>query len=471
RKPPLHPDVVTYNTLLRSATLLSRNDVAIKVLEKFRSRQENSEHFVTTGPAPPLLEGQSLRRERRLRHPTAQRIQSEQIIVPDFVNTATQPLMRADLYTLSTYITHLVSIGRPDMVADSIFRLLPELHIIDHPATNPSIREWSREERLQRRQECIIRAVKYGPFVFSTLLNALQKAGRTGLAERVWQLARQAERASWMPHAPPDIIPWCLPIEAYTSIMQCYSSESKKGLACIQGTRFSRTLSEFYSFTQPGVTRSPQGRSGKIFVKGWAYFFSRMQAREQGFQDAQLPLRAETARAVGWLLHRTMRKSAISVWQELMEVQPDSLSEFSPTRMARLQGLKFPEPDARFFNVVLDIFGRRPHIQARRIRPSPSWWVRKLRIAQEHYGTSGWLSLANDHALVEVAKEMAQAGHALPLGLRRALVGRVRFRVRRGIPRRHQVRPWAFLPRISPNFQPFTLPVVRTRGLPAGRLN
>jgi len=48
RKPPLNPDVITYNTLLRSASLLRRDDLANQVLDILRKRGENADHAIRT---------------------------------------------------------------------------------------------------------------------------------------------------------------------------------------------------------------------------------------------------------------------------------------------------------------------------------------------------------------------------------------------------------------------------------------
>ena len=402
-------------------------------------------------------------------HSLSKRIQAEKMTVPNFVETPRRALLQADLYTLSSYITHLVSIGLPDLVADMIFELLPELHIVDHPAGAPAPR-WTDKEKQERRNHCIARAIEYGPFVFSALLNALRKAGKTGLAERVWLLAQEAERASWIPRTlPGSAPPWCLPIHAYTSMMQCYANESKKGLACVRGTRFANSLSSsLHSMRQGSPWVSQPNRKGKIYTRGWAHFFLRMQAKAQGFQNLEPPLRAEVSRAIGSMLLKAMRNGAISVWRELMAVQQDQVRHSPPQWAARLNSLELPVPDERFFNAVLDIFGRRPSMQARRLRSTSSWWNRKLRLSRKVFATTGWLSLSYDTTLVEIARGMAQAGFTLPIGLQRVLVGRVTFRVN-NVTREAKIRPWAFPPRLKSNFQPFSLPVVRTRGLPLGR--
>ena len=473
RMPPLQPDSVTYNTLLRSSSLLSRNDIAREVLEKFRQRMENSDHAVSrmASDISHLIVQRKIERDKS-RSPLYERIQAEKFTVPNFVESPNRPHLRADLYTLSSYITHLVSIGKAHLVADMIFQLLPELQVIDHPAGNLSLDEtWTHKLRVKRRKECIARAVEYGPFVFSALLNALRKAGKTGLAERVWLLARQAERASWIPrNSPGSHPPWCLPIHAYTSMMQCYANESRKGFVCIRGTRYSTSLSPSLYSMQRELPWAPQrNQSGKIYARGWAYFFLKMQAKEQGFHNSGLALRAEAGRAVGLMLYKAMRSGAMSVWQELMLVQPDRVRLIPPQWATQLESLELPVPDARFFNAVLDIFGRYPGMQARRTRSGLSWWRRRLRNARRRFASTGLLRSTYDQTLIQIAKEMAQEGYSLPIGLQRALVGRGMFRVRTTTSQTHEIRPWAFPPHRKPHLRPFALSVTKTRGLPLGR--
>lgn len=483
RRPPLKPDVVTYNTLLRSASLLRRGDLANQVIDILRKREENADHAIRTlvhngSDGEVESPNSDLKMELGGFSQTHHRITTERMSIPDIKTPGSESChvrlftMRADAFTFSSYITHLVSTGRPDIVANMIFHLLPELNVVDHPACDsPSAWEWTQGEGFPSRQECIQRAVAYGPFTFAALLNALEKAGKTGLAERVWLLAREAEQASWVPSDSPDApTPWCLPIQAYTSMMRCYANESKKGVALIHGSRFTKALSSSLSLMQDRQAWVPRPtRTRNIYVRGWAYFFLKMQTREQDFGSAEPPLRWKTSRDVGYLLLKSMRTGAASVWQELLTLEQENVHHRSPHWATRLQSLNLPVGDARFFNVVLDIFGRRPAMQARRLRASPSWWKRKLRIAQQLYGDSGWLPMAYDHTLVEIARRMTQAGYTLPLGLRRALLGRLSSRVQDGEFQDSQVRPFAF-PRLTlPNFRPFSLRVTKSRGLPLGR--
>ena len=104
--PPIQPDSVTYNTLLRYSSLLCRNNLACKVIEKFRQWKENSNHMVSRTPS----HISHLDVQLAGIHSLSKRIQAEKMTVPNFVETPRWALLQADLYTLFSYITHLVSI-------------------------------------------------------------------------------------------------------------------------------------------------------------------------------------------------------------------------------------------------------------------------------------------------------------------------------------------------------------------------
>ena len=92
-----------------------------------------------------------------------------------------------------------------------------------------------RDMRKKSRQERLHRAASLGPDFFVAVLNALCKAGKTGLTERVWLLAKQAERISWVAG---DIPPWFLPcacIYYHDAVLCCRGL--RKGLAMVRTRR------------------------------------------------------------------------------------------------------------------------------------------------------------------------------------------------------------------------------------------
>ncbi|KIJ26030.1 hypothetical protein M422DRAFT_71992 [Sphaerobolus stellatus SS14] len=454
REPPLSPNMQTYNTLLRASTLINRNDLAADVLDRLRERPENLQH-------PIVLSGSRNGACLDLRAPTKREIQEGSGYVPGFRRRIKEesllipPIDPSQVYamdkcSIASYITHLVAIGRPDVAGELVFQLFPELDIQLGGFNN---------QAQALRNRCIARGVEYGPYVFSALLNALRKAGKTGLLERVWHLARQAERASWdLAGQPGQPEPWRLSIHAYTCVLQCYGDESRKGLMLIRGSLY-----------EPPVL--PQGESqrgqGRIYVQGWAYYLIRTQARYQGFVAPEMALRREASRKSGLLFYKTMQQEAVSVWQAFKRTLPESY----PDDLMPLLRVQTPIPDEYFFNALLDIFGRRPHMQARRRSGRHSRWERKLRIARDNYARHGVLCNSYDPILLDVAKDMAAYGYELPVGFHRISFGHgyARHNVQKDMPKRTKVIPYAYPPTTPKSNQVFSLPVVKERGLPLYR--
>ncbi|KAF9076698.1 hypothetical protein BDP27DRAFT_1163993, partial [Rhodocollybia butyracea] len=222
------PNVGTFNILLSAGRILRSPIIAETVLQKFQSLNERglgTIHAVSSPSSSPtnfdttkwFSNGRFSKSLRRLAS------ESHELSIPQ------SKRIHADSYTLSSYISYLVSTGRPQVVPSILFQLLPELAIVDHPSWGDLDPEDVKLLRRQSREECLRRVVIYGPHFFVNVLNAVVKAGRTGLAERVWHLAKEAERASWLTAFNENRVkPWCLPVHAYTLMLVCYGSEARK---------------------------------------------------------------------------------------------------------------------------------------------------------------------------------------------------------------------------------------------------
>ncbi|KAF8164892.1 hypothetical protein B0H34DRAFT_215989 [Crassisporium funariophilum] len=171
--------------------------------------------------------------------------------------------LEADNYTLATRISHLTATGHPHLVVAATTALLPGLTKLLYPSlpssssSSPSSPSSSSSSSLsaeehereltalhaQYRAAGLRKAVDLGPVVFTAILNACKKAGRTGVAEKVWGWAREAEGLSWVlamqdlqgaegregregregekgrdgrEKGRERVEPWCLPVAAYT---------------------------------------------------------------------------------------------------------------------------------------------------------------------------------------------------------------------------------------------------------------
>ncbi|KAF8529246.1 hypothetical protein BU17DRAFT_37311 [Hysterangium stoloniferum] len=391
---PVKPDIVTYNILLRSASLLTRNDLANKILHELSKQPENSRSIINS-------------------------------------------LQLADGYTLSSYITHVVSTGQPEAVVHLVSQLLPA---VSPRNTTDREQDLFKDRQLQIHRETVQRAIEYGPYILSALLNALCKAGRTGLAERVWKIAREAEETSWREQSSLEKhSPWCLPIQAYTSMLQCYANENKKGLA-----RINRHI---------------------LHAKN----------QEGGVHNFK-PLRSEISRLAAWRVVNEMRDAATTVWEEFMRIYTYQQSKQVPLGWAhRPHSMPFLTPDARFFNVLLNIFGH-ANMWLRGLRQNCSKGQRMVRFARARFTRQGELFWVHDINLVEVLRLMAQFGYEVPLGFRRVLVGRPSITIQSGVARAYKVPPWAF-PEVRERAwalrrrRLYSLEVFKTRGLPVQKIS
>lgn len=205
-----YPDIVLYNILIRAATLLRRNDIVEKCLEYLAS--DEMVQVLIQGYTPVSQENTSLKGRRYLLGAHA----------PLLIPKPRGPL-KADMYTITSILSFLISSGRPELVGSIVLSFLPELA----PVRFLTDAEWEA-----RQQALLLRALELGPRFLSIALNGLEKAGRTGLAEGLWVLAKTAERASWDLEPDEDGTPraWCLPIHAYTVMIRIYAREAKKGI-------------------------------------------------------------------------------------------------------------------------------------------------------------------------------------------------------------------------------------------------
>ncbi|KAH9950167.1 hypothetical protein B0H21DRAFT_776953 [Amylocystis lapponica] len=434
RNPPLLPDIVTYNILIRSGTLLRQTPITDAALTALRLNQMNLKHGITVKPrvyglaAPPTRSRSSQYYSSRFSK-ELQRLSTETLKMPDVARLA-PPGVRADAFTLSSYVAHLTSTGTPEIVADVLFYILPELFAVDHPSWGSLTLEEHRALRKSSRREYMLRAVEYGPRVFAAIINALAKAGRTGLAERVWILAKRAERASWIPGFAPGVAPWCLSVHAYTSMLQCYAAEARKGL-----TLRRRRVHHLAVGETEGDQWKPRSSD---HVRGWAHFIltrRKIRARTRLSRHA-------AAQLTGKLLFESMESGGQDIY----------------------------EPDARFFNAALDLFGRRANMHARRQRCGPERWRRNLRIANRWFEQRGTMSRNFSPMLQRIGEAIIAAGYSVPPGFRHLFVGHWPEGSHYREERHYELdrRPLIFPP-LRYSWRPHAIPTAKTRGLPLGR--
>ncbi|KAH7888155.1 hypothetical protein F5I97DRAFT_959271 [Phlebopus sp. FC_14] len=440
RLPNLQPDVATYNIFIRSGTLLRRNDIACSALQELRKLKQNRNHGIMVTSSPDS--------KSTSRHGSKEKLTSDDVSRLLTLRRTSTPIA-ADAFTLTSYILHLTSTGQPHIVARVLFHVLPELSIIDHPSWG-NVPHGQRAALMRRTcQQHLNRAATLGPHFFTAVLNALVKSGNTGLAERVWLLAKQAERASWSTRRgsrnDTGKEGWCLPVHAYTIMLQLYGSEARKGLLIRKGQ---------------GRAPNPQGDDrwfphphSKQRVTGWAsYVLARSETERRYRTKRSLQLRMGTA------LYRSMFRAARNVYDCLTRLG-------SPTNLQKYH----LQPDARFFKAALDLYGRQSCTIKRASRTSPSYWRQKERAARMQYSRHGLIKTKWNPFLKRIVVEMTSAGYALPKAFRRMFVGSWYY----GSIREHSRpllnhQPLGFpLPRQK--FLPHSLETIKTRGLPVRR--
>ncbi|ESK93123.1 proteophosphoglycan 5 [Moniliophthora roreri MCA 2997] len=369
------PDIVTLNILIAAGTRLRDPAISESALSALRVDPENAhltEHIFSaitrTIPAPS-------------HSPLHQVNESLEAKAP----------LKADSFTINSYIAHLVATGRVELVSKLVFRLLPELHVVDHPSWGSATPEEIKQYRWESRTDCIRRVVSYGPYFIVSLLSALRKAGQTGLVERVWMLGKEAERASWVPGFCEGTEPWLLPVHAYTVMISCYADEVEK--------RWWKRL----PLTEEEHKWVPR-RNSK--VRGWARFILSSRRREKTH-------RFSAGKIGGVTIYKAMMSGIRSVYDDLLRLQN-----------GRHHFPELPKPDLRFFNAMLRITTRHPKMMPRNPYTPPSHWKQHLRFANWIYARFGSPRQYPNAMIETVVEDMLEAGYQIPLGMQYLLVGR-----------------------------------------------
>ncbi|OJT07614.1 hypothetical protein TRAPUB_1520 [Trametes pubescens] len=474
RKPPLEPNLVTYNILLRSGTLLRNMSISEAALSALRNvakggtlqkmfRQLDADMAEAQNAATaskPAEDSESLASPNGEGAPTSnspalarslQRLQTKTLTLPENVRNPTQKL-RADKYTLSSFITHLSSTGQPDAIAKMLFDVFPELYLIHHPA-RPT--QFASRPPFLDRSKALQRAVAHGPYVYASLLSALTKAGEVGLAERVLILAQRAERAS---HATPH--PWSLTVHAYTAMLQGYAGAAGRGRMG-RRDRDSR---------RPGalLLQEAEGREHALAHQnrqsGYALFVQQMS--EQDRRPRKL-VRPQEARRNARLLYRSMVSGGRALLEGLVR---NRLVRLGRVRRATPQdaGERRIHLDARFFNAALTLFAPRPKRIANR-RRSRGYWTRRLQPSGPRLRSDTAPKASATFQML--AKTMVAYGFDVPLAYRHLLEGTSKAQTWDAKWKRKTVSryPYAFPKVPKESVQPFSIPTFKTRGLPVRR--
>lgn len=417
RRPQLAPDIVTHNILLRGSTLMRRNDIAESILRIVKSRIPGDMHDAFVLQYPPSsfqgrnrnsrIESRTTDLELERCHGRFRRLLEDtrkcELSIPK-----PKGLLEPDNTFLTSYVAHLVAIGRPNAVEIVIMQVLPELE--------PPKRDTTSEERIARWQTSVARGVTLGPHFFAVALNALRKAGLGKLARRVWRLARAAETKSLQGSGR---VPWCLSVHAYTVMLQLYA-DRMRGWHIDNRTTWARRLGH------PRLPRDPRRAISEI-QKGMQVFRA-------------LPLAAD-------MVH----EAAVRARKEGREWKHPPAP---------------PKADARFYNAALSLASRRPGMRPLGSRRDKRRrWNHMLCKARQRFLLTGQKPHGWTPELEEIAKSLRKSGYALPIGFELRLIGRdeqitSQDKVDLG------TRPYSFGRVVRVRFAPHRIPTVKRKGLP-----
>jgi hypothetical protein len=447
RMPPLRPDITTYNILIRAGTLTRQSDIVDNAVALLRQIPGNQGHAIFI--KPPLKQGPAIASASSLPCTKEQKACSwldnlgsegaNNLLSRDDVEE-----LKADAYTTVHYISHLTSTGSPYVIAEKLFYILPELTVVDHPSWGHADRAQITAARKLSRRARLERAVVLGPELFTAVLNALSKAGKTGLAERVWRLAKSAERYSWSPDVQKKlgIEPWCMPTAAYTIMLQRYAAESR------MRPWLRSTAEELARGEKAWVPRTRHS------VKGWAQYIIRSRTLAKGYP------RYIAAYKMARILHKSMKRGAHDIYRSM-----NILKALRADNKSWPRNMQAPVPDARFFNAALSIFGNIDSHQ-RSPRSSRSKQRRLYKRTQATYLNRGVRPAGWNPMLQQVVEEMLETGYPIPPGYRRFFFGRLPAATMQwdGVKELDR-RPFAFPRRRHLPYKAYSLVTYKTKGL------
>ncbi|CAA7259568.1 unnamed protein product [Cyclocybe aegerita] len=389
-------DRMSYNTLLHYSLLHRRSmTLAERVLDHM-THLRHEPYELDTVSMNIIARAGTLLRDPKVAQLALSRMQK----TPPADSDQQDPLLtlldiaqqKGNRHTLSTRIAHLIAIGQPNIVVDAVPYLLPGLTRSMYPQGNITMSaEEVRTLQHQHREQGLQHAVYLGPVILTSILNALQKAGRTGLAEKVWEWTKKAEALSWTPGDDGSVRPWCIPVHAYTIMIKVYAAETR--------------------------------RENLAKAVGWGgeRFHKRSSPQKTPRQLRQA--RATLGRQLGLETYHAMQAAAARTEQKLAELHDLSLKQNVPVSIAKRE-LEIPLPDARFFNAILEIVGCQPGMNPRRQR-SRSFYRHQIGLVRERFIWDGKVSPRGpDLTLKAVVRHMISEGFPVPLLYQKLLVGR-----------------------------------------------
>lgn len=448
RQPSLEPDAVTFNTILRQATTQRYESLARAVLTTKRAAEN----------PPPRSEEATVERSSKLKGAPEAAIDEPRPIKP-IIQQIDAAIAEADSYRLVSLLQYITASGlflrryrhEPGHadVKELVMRIYPALNTQRY-ARRRSRSPHPPSENLRPKANQASRHAILSPHVLTATLNLAAKAGKTGLALRVWRLIKRTSLQSALQSPSIDVarVPWKVPVEAGTVLMQVLASEANR----MPKVRTQRVRE---------VRRLNHAQVRRQFARGWNIQSSLQRGRshdrrlskgEMGeglrWRAAQLLARREYAFLVHhWGLAKRLaswRRKRVQAW-----LSPQPGPELKPhPRMD--PDTDNQVPDSRFFDALLGVFGRRPgmvqrspkhvsrsetlsqlrrgflqtaqHPPAPSDPPSPSASTSELMtslLSRIHHNSRGRLTaLTPDPFLLRILLDMEALKIAIPVGFR-----------------------------------------------------
>ncbi|SPC62215.1 uncharacterized protein UHOD_08775 [Ustilago sp. UG-2017b] len=389
RQPPLEPDAVTFNTILRQATTQRYESLARAVLTTKRSEQSQ----IHAGPKPSSASTQF---ESSAASASVAAIEVEACPFRPMIDQIDTAIAHADSYRLVSLLQYVTASGlflrrfrhEPGHagVKEIVMRIYPALNTHSYArgraprqlSDGQQLSSSSADRPLRPKANQASRHAILDPHVLTATLNLAVKAGKTGLALRIWRLIKRTSLQSALQSPSIDVArrPWKVPMEAATLLMQVLANEAARMPTVRHAVRTQRMRPACVGARRPS---NSMGRS-REYARGFNIVASLRPRRYAGrshnsvgdlgeglrWRAAQVLAKREYAFLVHhWGLLQKFgrwRRKRLEAW---LQSDPSKDSESAPSVRSKQreeeisdidQGMK---PDSRFFDALLGVLGRR----------------------------------------------------------------------------------------------------------------
>lgn len=328
-------DASALNVLFRGSTLSRDNDMAAVVEDKlFGGSMLAADSEVSVKEAATRLqEGSDARPPRKQSQKQPELDGGQRDIVATLLDDIDGQSIPADAHSLLALVTHLTATSQFDRLVRLVYTLEPYLAVRkDTPLEHVKILAAATGATVTSQGRIL--PTELGPHVFTAIVNGLAKSGNTGLAQRIFLLAKSFEgkkivadrRAAALQTTdpskpvtpPPAAARLTLPIHMYTAVIEVFGNEARPRPNAIE------QLPLGWKPTA-GLERVPRAQAGLIMA--WEVY---MEATSR------------------W---RSSAKVVAATQAEF-----DTSSGVEPEIYVTHGELKERTPDARFFAAVINVF-------------------------------------------------------------------------------------------------------------------